>query len=63
MRKPTKPRKRRPGAGRKPSGKKKVMYILHPETIELINQGAAKAGIARSHYVEQAVLNFGQKIK
>jgi Ribbon-helix-helix domain len=62
MRKPTtrpKPRKRRPGAGRKPLGKKKATFALRPETIELIKQRAAKAGIPKSHYVEQAVLNFG----
>jgi hypothetical protein len=58
---PPEPRKRRPGAGRKPLGKKKVMYKLMPQTIELINRRAAKAKITRSEYVERAVLNFAAK--
>jgi hypothetical protein len=53
MRKAMKPPKRH---GRTPLGKKKVMYKLYPETIELINRRAAKMGISRSEYVERTIL-------
>ena len=58
-----KPRKRRPGAGRKPLGRKKAMFTLKPETIELVKRRAAQARMTRSEYVEQAILDFERRIK
>ena len=56
MRKAIKKRRmRRPGAGRKPLGKKRVMYKLMPETIEAVKKRASELGISRSEYVEGAV--------
>jgi hypothetical protein len=52
--KPTKKR-RRPGAGRKPLGKKRVTYKLMPETIELVKKASGMARSSQSEYVETAV--------
>jgi hypothetical protein len=51
-----KSRKRAPGAGRKPLGKLRVNFKLKPETHELIERRAAKAGLTRSEFVERTIL-------
>jgi hypothetical protein len=58
MRKPKSTKKRRrPGAGRKPLGKKRVTYKLMPETIELVKKHSKTVGVSQSEYVEVAVLD------
>ena len=54
MRKPVK-RRRAPGGGRKPLGKKRMTYKLMPETIESVKRCAEAAAISQSEYVEAAV--------
>jgi hypothetical protein len=55
MRNRVKKRRRAPGGGRKPLGKKRMTYKFMPETIELVKRCAEAAAISQSEYVEAAV--------
>jgi len=55
MRKRVKKRRRAPGGGRKPLGKKRMTYKLMPETIELVKRCAQASAKSQSEYVEAAV--------
>lgn len=46
----------RPGPGRKPLGKVRVMFKLYPETKKFIDERAAAAKLTKSEFVEQAIL-------
>ena len=55
MRNRVKKRRRAPGGGRKPLGKKRMTYKLMPQTIDLVKKCAREAAISQSEYVEAAV--------
>jgi len=55
MRNRVKKRRRAPGGGRKPLGKKRMTYKLMPETIESVKRCAEAAAISQREYVEAAV--------
>jgi hypothetical protein len=55
MVKRVKKRRRAPGGGRKPLGKKRMTYKFMPETIESVKRWAQAAAISQSEYVEAAV--------